>query len=41
MPVGTTSRAILVAGVSAAGILSARAASIWERNAKADGIIFA
>jgi hypothetical protein len=38
MPVGITSRIVLVAGVSAAGILSARAVSIWERKAKAVAI---
>ena len=41
IPVGTTSRIVFAAGVSADGIRSARAASIWERRAAADLIVFA
>jgi len=40
-PVGTTSRIVFAAGVSADGILSARAASICERRAAAVRIGFA
>src|ERR1700722_5496505 len=41
IPVGTTSRIVLAAGVRAEGIRSAKAASIWERKAAAKLIVFA
>jgi hypothetical protein len=37
---GTTSRIVFAAGVRADGIRSARAASIWERRAAAELIVF-
>jgi hypothetical protein len=40
MPVAMRGRIILGAGVSAEGILSAKAASIWARTAEAEGIIY-
>src|SRR5277367_5698422 len=41
IPVGTTSRIVFAAGVRADGIRSARAASICERRAVAEFIVFA
>jgi type IV pilus biogenesis protein CpaD/CtpE len=41
IPVGATSRIVFAAGVSADGILAAKAASIWVRRAAADRIVFA
>src|SRR5579859_6818519 len=41
IPVGMTSRSVFAAGVSADGIRSASAVSIWERRAAAELIVFA
>jgi hypothetical protein len=40
MPVAARGRMILGAGVSADGILSAKAASIWVRKAEAEDIFY-